>query len=75
MSNDFPPNVIPIPATDGAVERRFYRPREAAEAIGSSIPFVMRAIWSGQLRAYQVGKAWFIPVEALDIWIRGEEAA
>ena len=53
-------------------ERRYLRPMDAVRRTGLSKSAVMAALWSGQLEAYRVGRAWLIPIEAVDRWIRGE---
>lgn len=53
------------------INRRYCRPIEAAQTTGLAKSTIMAALWSGQLEAYRVGRAWVIPVDALDRWIRG----
>lgn len=53
------------------IGRLYYRPLEASRVSGLSKSAIMAALWSGELEAYRVGKAWLIPVDALDRWIRG----
>ncbi len=54
-------------------ERRFYRPAQVCHVTGDSASTVMRAIYSGDLEAYQRGRCWFVPVEAVDRWVRGDQ--
>lgn len=51
--------------------RRFYRPSQVCKVTGDSPSTVMRAIYSGELEAYQRGRLWFVPIDAVDRWIRG----
>ena len=55
--------------------RRYLRPSDVVLQTGLSKSAVMEALWSGQLEAYRIGKAWLIPVEAVDRWIRGDDQA
>ncbi len=55
--------------------RRYVRPAEVVQMTGLSKSAVMAALWSGQLEAYQKGRAWLIPVEAIDRWVRGDDEA
>lgn len=55
--------------------RRYVRPADVVLLTGLSKSAVMAALWSGQLEAYRMGKAWLIPVEAVDRWIRGADQA
>lgn len=55
--------------------RRYLRPSDVVLQTGLSKSAVMEALWSGQLEAYRMGKAWLIPVEAVDRWIRGDDQA
>jgi len=61
--------------TTEIVEREYLRPADVIRATGCSKSFVMQAIWSGKLRAHQIGRAWLIPRDALREWIEGNEAA
>lgn len=66
--------------TDGSVHispeggslTSYVRPADVIKATRVSKTVVMEAIWSGRLEAYRVGRAWLIPAEAVDRWIRGE---
>jgi len=55
--------------------RRYLRPSDVVLLTGLSKSAVMEALWSGQLEGYRMGKAWLIPVEAVDRWIRGDDQA
>jgi excisionase family DNA binding protein len=59
------------------VDRRYLRPVDVVRQTGLSKSAVMAALWTGDLKAYRMGRAWLIPVEAVDAWIRGggEDAA
>lgn len=57
------------------VNRQYARPADVVRATGLSLSKVMAAIWSGELEAYQKGRSWLVPVEAIDRWIRGENRA
>lgn len=59
---------------DGAVLRRYVRPADVVNASGLSKSTIMQALWSGELEAIRKGKAWLIPVDAVDRWLRGEDA-
>lgn len=52
--------------------RRYVRPIEVVQITGLSKSAVMAALWSGELEGYQKGRAWVIPVEAVDRWILGD---
>lgn len=56
-------------------ERKYIRPADVVKQTGLSKSSVMAALWSGHLEAYRLGRAWLIPVEAVDRWIRGEDAS
>jgi len=51
---------------------RYLRPSDVVMQTGLSKSTVFAALWSGKLEAYRHGRAWLIPVEAVDRWIRGE---
>lgn len=53
---------------------RYIRPADVVKQTNLSKSTVMHAIWSGELEAYQVGRSWLVPVEAVDAWIRGQKA-
>jgi excisionase family DNA binding protein len=55
-------------------ERRYFRPMDVVRQTGLSKSAVMAALWAGDLEAYRLGRAWLIPVEAVDRWIRDEAA-
>lgn len=54
--------------------RKYVRPAQVVRHTGLSKSTVMQALWSGELEGYRRGKAWLIPVEAVDRWIRGDDA-
>ncbi len=56
-------------------QRQYARPADVVRATGLSLSKVMAAIWSGDLEAYQKGRSWLVPVEAIDQWIRGNDQA
>lgn len=45
---------------------RYIRPREWMEITGMSHGLTYRALWSGDLRAVQIGRAWMIPSTEID---------
>lgn len=55
------------------IERRYVRPLDIVKMTGLSKSAVMAALWNGQLRAFRHGRAWLIPMEAIDEWIEGKE--
>lgn len=60
-------------AMDVSDDRRYIRPMDVVRQTGLSKSAVMAALWSGDLEAYRMGRAWLIPVEAVDRWVRGGE--
>jgi excisionase family DNA binding protein len=52
---------------------RYCRPMDVVRQTGLSKSTVMAALWSGRLEAYRMGRAWLIPIDAVDRWIRGED--
>lgn len=50
---------------------RFVRPRDVVEATGLSKSTVMAALRSGQLKGVRYGRAWLVPVSAVEEWLRG----
>ena len=56
-------------------DRKYLRPVDVVRQTGLSKSMVMSALYTGKLEAYRVGKAWVIPVDALDRWVRGEDNA
>lgn len=52
-------------------ERQYARPADVVRATGLSLSKVMSAIWDGELEAFRVGGSWLIPLESVDVWIRG----
>jgi excisionase family DNA binding protein len=63
--------VAEIQRNDIDAERKYLRPADVVKQTGLSKSSVMAALWSGQLEAYRLGRAWLVPVEAVDRWIRG----
>ncbi len=57
------------------VDRQYGRPADVVRAPGLSLSKVMAAIWSGELEAYQKGRSWLIPIDAIDRWVRGDDRA
>lgn len=57
------------------IERRYVRPADVAKMTGLSKSSVMDALWKGELKGFRRGRAWLIPVEAIDEWIQGDESA
>jgi len=51
--------------------RSHLRPMEIVERTGLSKAFVMKELYAGRLKGFRVGRAWLVPVEELDRWIRG----
>lgn len=59
------------PAAPTDLVRRFYRPADVVRVTGASKSTIFAALQSGQLEGYKRGASWFIPVQAVDVWIRG----
>lgn len=59
-------------AIQGDLPRLFYRPSQVCKVTGDSLSTVMRAIYAAELEAYQRGRLWFVPVDAVDRWVRGD---
>lgn len=51
--------------------RRYCRPMDVVRWSGLSKSRVMAALWSGELKGFRLGRAWMIPVDEIDRWIRG----
>lgn len=67
----------PTPITDiGPVgsefQQRYVRPRDVMRITGASKSLVMAGIYRGNLKAFQRGRAWFIPITAVTRWIEGD---
>ena len=58
--------------TEVPIERKYIRPSDVVRQTGLSRSCVFEALWSGELEAYRKGRAWLIPIGAVDRWIRGE---
>lgn len=56
-------------------ERKYVRPIEVVQQTGLSRSAVMGALWSGELRAFRKGRAWLIPIEEVDDWVRRDNYA
>ncbi len=73
-STELPNTTMSLPATSDDLARRYYRPREVAKVTGVSASAVFEALYAGQLEGYRLGRAWLVPVDAVDRWIRGAAA-
>ncbi len=51
--------------------RTHLRPIEVAARTGLSKGTVFHGLHTGQLRAHRIGRAWVIPIEAIEEWLRG----
>lgn len=71
---ELPSTTEALPATPSDLARRYYRPREVAQVTGISASAVFEALYSGELEGYRLGRAWLVPVDAVDRWIRGAAA-
>lgn len=49
-----------------------YSTKEAAEALNVSEKTIREYCKSGQLKARRIGRPWYIPVEELQAFIRGQ---
>lgn len=67
--------VINIPDGVGANRslEKYVRPRDVIEATGLAKSTVMAALRSGQLKGVRYGRAWLIPVSAVEEWLRSHE--
>lgn len=72
--SEMPTAVEARPASPEDLERRYFRPREVAELTGLAISTIFAALYSGDLEGYRLGRAWLVPVGAVDRWIRGDAA-
>lgn len=75
MTTTHEPTSTPVESIPHLDDRRYWRPADVVRVTGLSRSKVMAAIWSGELAAFQRDRAWLIPVDALDRWIRGDDAA
>jgi excisionase family DNA binding protein len=66
--------VAEVHRNDIDAERKYLRPADVVKQTGMSKSSVMAALWSGQLEAYRLGRAWLVPVEAVDRWVRGGDS-
>jgi excisionase family DNA binding protein len=75
MSAQLP--IDPSHTIDTPPTRKYVRPADVVKQTGLSKSTIMAALWAGELEAYRKGRAWLIPAEAVDRWIRGgnEEVA
>ncbi len=53
-------------------DRKYIRPSDVVRQTGLSRSAVFAALWSGELEGYRRGKAWLIPIDAVDRWISGD---
>lgn len=60
------------PKPTAPLAREYIRPADVVRMTGCSKSFVMQAIWSGNLRAFQVERSWLIPRDAVRDWIEGD---
>ncbi len=67
------PIASPLPPKPNG--RLYWRPRDIVEQTGLSKSTVMAALYAGELEGHRVGRAWLIPHDALERWIRGHEHA
>ena len=51
--------------------RTHLRPAEVAARTGLSKSAVFHALYTGKLRATRVGRAWLVPIEAVQEWLDG----
>ncbi len=51
--------------------RSHLRPVEIVERTGLSKAIVMKELYAGRLKGFRVGRAWLVPIEEVDRWIRG----
>ncbi len=56
-------------------EQKYIRPADVVRQTGLSKSAVFAALWSGELEAYRKGRAWLIPVDAVDHWIKDDTNA
>lgn len=63
-----------LPAAPDDLIRKYYRPREVAAVTGISASAVFEALYAGELEGYRLGRAWLVPVDAVDTWVRGKAA-
>lgn len=63
-----------LPASPDDLARRYYRPREVASVTGVAPATVFAALYAGELEGYRLGRAWLVPVDAVDTWVRGKAA-
>ncbi len=57
------------------VKRSHLRPIEIVQRTGLSKSFVMNEIYTGRLKGHRIGRAWLVPIEEVDRWIRGKDQA
>ncbi len=63
---------IPKPIEAG---RTHVRPMDIVRSTGLSKGMVMSEIYCGRLKGFRVGRAWLIPTEEFDRWLRSYAAA
>lgn len=49
---------------------RYVRPKDVIEATGLAKSTVMAALRSGELKGVRYGRAWLVPVSAVEEWLR-----
>lgn len=64
--------VTELHRAEDRADRTYLRPTDVVRQTGLSKSAVMTALWSRKLEGYRLGKAWLIPVDAVDRWIRGD---
>ena len=70
--SELPTTSDALPATPDDLVRKYYRPREVAKVTGVSASAVFEALYAGELEGYRLGRAWLVPVDAVDTWVRGD---
>lgn len=51
---------------------KYVRPRDVVEATGLAKSTVAAALRSGELKGLRYGRAWLIPVSAVEEWLLGD---
>jgi excisionase family DNA binding protein len=73
MTAQVPQDTFTSMTTFPLSNRLYYRPAEIVKLTGLAKSTVFAALYSGELEGHRVGKAWLVPVAALDRWIRGTD--
>ncbi len=55
--------------------RLYYRPSDIVRLTGISRTKIFRAIYTGELKAFQRDRCWLVPVDELKRWIEGGDRA